>query len=198
MIAKVFNRRGVLLAAGWILGLTGAEAQPLSPAQREDLEIERQRILRAADQIEVMVDQHNKIVRELDGLKSAQAALAKELAEQKAENERLSTRLDQLSQQQAKEREALLKEVAKLVAEAKTSAPPPPASSPSTGSSARPAPKVEEGFEHVVARGETLWAITQAYRQAGVSVTMDEIRAANNLKEGQALRVGQKLFIPKK
>ncbi|MFQ3670294.1 MAG: LysM peptidoglycan-binding domain-containing protein [Verrucomicrobiia bacterium] len=182
-----------------LLGVSGAlyslPAQSLDPAQREDLEIERQRILRAADQIEVIVDQHNKIVRELDALKASQQALAKELAERKAENERLTTSLQELTARQTKERDALLKEVAKLVAENKatsTPAPPPPAATPKN-----PAP-VEEGFEHVVARGETLWAITQAYRQAGVAVTMDDIRAANGLKDGQPLRVGQKLFIPKK
>jgi nucleoid-associated protein YgaU len=157
------------------------------------MEIERQKILRAADQIEFIVDQQNKLIREIDGLKKTVESVSRENARLKEENGQLAKRLDQAEAQRGKEREALLNEVSKLVAESKKSAPQAAPKEP-----VRAPVKAEEGFEHVVARGDTLWAITEAYRAAGVKVTMEEIRAANGLKEGQALRVGQKLFIPKK
>ncbi len=47
------------------------------------------------------------------------------------------------------------------------------------------------GYEHVVGTGETLSHIAQAY-----GVTTRVIIEANNLKDPDRLRVGQKLFIP--
>ncbi|GAB4242956.1 MAG: hypothetical protein OHK005_07070 [Candidatus Methylacidiphilales bacterium] len=184
----------LLLCLLWVEG-SGAFGQGVDPGQREDAEIERQRILRAADQIDLMVEQHQKILRELETLRAANQAMAKELGERKAEAARLSSQMEEISARQAKEREALLKEVAKLVAEAK---PAPAEAKPAPVSARKPTAPAEEGFEHVVAQGETLWAITQAYRAAGTKATMEDIRKANGLKEGQPLRVGQKLFIPKK
>ena len=63
---------------------------------------------------------------------------------------------------------------------------------------AKAAPRSERGYEHVVQKGETLWAIARAYREQGVGVTAENIRIANNLKKDSILRIGQKLFIPKK
>jgi LysM repeat protein len=71
---------------------------------------------------------------------------------------------------------------------------PPPA--PPRPTPPSPAPK-EEGFEHTVEAGQSLWAIAKAYQDAGVKVSIDDIRRANNLKDN-TLRTGQKLFIPKK
>lgn len=50
----------------------------------------------------------------------------------------------------------------------------------------------EQGYEHVVEKGQYLSTIAKAY-----GVTVDEIKRANNLKS-DVLQVGQKLFIPKK
>lgn len=58
-----------------------------------------------------------------------------------------------------------------------------------------PAPKnnvEEKGYEHVVGKGETLTAIAKAY---GVSVK--SIMEANKLSKSD-LKMGQKLFVPKK
>lgn len=44
---------------------------------------------------------------------------------------------------------------------------------------------------HVVQRGETLWAIAQRYR-----VPLDQVVAANELKDVNRLAVGQALVIP--
>jgi outer membrane murein-binding lipoprotein Lpp len=50
---------------------------------------------------------------------------------------------------------------------------------------------VEKGYEHVVQPGQSLSQIASAYK-----VTVDAILKANNLKDPNAIRSGQKLFIP--
>lgn len=71
------------------------------------------------------------------------------------------------------------------------------ASGGSRGGGSRPAASQnkrsasQEGYEHVVAPGETLSAIASAY-----NVRMQDIIDANNIAKPEALRVGQKLFIP--
>jgi regulator of replication initiation timing len=86
--------------------------------------------------------------------------------------------------------------------EATTSlAPPPdmvPASSDASTSDNSPATvKPQKGYYHIVASGETLIMIRDAYRENGVNVTVSEIRKANGLTETSVLKTGQKLFIPK-
>lgn len=80
-------------------------------------------------------------------------------------------------------------------------APPPDAVSTSIGALATenaPAPvKPPKGYYHIVAGGETLTMIRDAYRENGVNVTVSEIRKANGLTETSVLKAGQKLFIPK-
>jgi cell division protein FtsB len=57
--------------------------------------------------------------------------------------------------------------------------------------------KTEKGYYHVVASGETLTLISNAYRQEGVNVSVSDIQNANGLTDKSILKVGQKLFIPK-
>jgi murein DD-endopeptidase MepM/ murein hydrolase activator NlpD len=52
-------------------------------------------------------------------------------------------------------------------------------------------PAKGKGITHVVQRGQTLFRISQAYR-----ISVASLLAANRLKSSDALRVGQKLFIP--
>jgi LysM repeat protein len=59
--------------------------------------------------------------------------------------------------------------------------PPPP---PAGGGS-------KTGFEHVVKPGETLSVIAKGYKSS-----VETILKANNLKSANAIKVGQKLFIP--
>lgn len=71
------------------------------------------------------------------------------------------------------------------------------ASGGNRGGSARPAAPQgkratsQEGYEHVVASGETLSAIAAAY-----NARSKDIIDANNIANPSQLRVGQKLFIP--
>jgi LysM repeat protein len=153
------------------------------PAAREDAQMERQKILRAADQIEQISDQSGKLQGDVDKLKTQVEALSEE-------NKNLKQQLAELRTQMVKEREALINKVAELVQ--KNQAPAPHETHETV------APKTESGYEYVVTKGDSLWSITQGYQKEGLKITVDDVRRANGLKEGEALKAGQKLFIPKK
>lgn len=188
-----------VLALGCAAGMAHSQSEP---GAREDAQIERQKILRAADQIEAINDQHNKMVEEVEKLRAQIKAVSEE-------NAGLAKQVAEIKAQAAKEREALLDQISKLladqekrltekiqqVAKAKVEETPRKSTPPKEPSAQV---KEEEGYDHVVQSGQTLWSIAQAYRDKGVKVTVEDIRKANNLKEGQGLRSGQKLFIPGK
>jgi len=75
--------------------------------------------------------------------------------------------------------------------------PPDPAPEPTTASSEASPAKPQKGYYHIVASGETLRLICNAYKQDGVNVTVSDIQKANGLTDKSVLKVGQKLFIPK-
>ena len=54
----------------------------------------------------------------------------------------------------------------------------------------------EKGYEYVIASGDTLSTIAQAYREKGVKITVDGILKANPGLKEKSLKVGQKVFIP--
>ena len=60
-----------------------------------------------------------------------------------------------------------------------------------------PPPKPQKGYYHVVAFGETLTMICNAYKENGVNVSVAAVRKANGLTKESTLKAGQKLFIPK-
>lgn len=191
--------------------LSGLLAQT-NPSSREDSEAERKKLLRAADQIDVIqaeldtlraqADQNRA---EIDRLKNELAAARSENAMLKNDILTLKAAVEKLDTMRAQERELLLKEVSKIVADGSKShtAPvvPPPAQAKTEEPSApvpAPNPTGETGYTYTVQKGDTLWAIVEAYHEQGVKVTVDEIRRANKMSKNQALQTGQKLFIPKK
>lgn len=159
----------------WVLPL-GLNAQ--NPAGIADAEMERQKILRAADQMEVLTHKMESMQLEITTLKQSVSQL-------KSENKALKSQISTIERNAEREREALLTEIGKIISEG------------DTGSQAS-AQSADEGYEHVVLKGQSLWAIANAFQKQGVKVTVEDIRKANNLKDGAFLKVGQKLFIPKK
>ncbi|MEM6822722.1 MAG: LysM peptidoglycan-binding domain-containing protein [Verrucomicrobiota bacterium] len=149
-----------------------------NPSFREDAQIERQQILKAADQLETLTRKMESMQLELIQLREQVNSLQKE-------NTQLKNSLSTLDKRSEQERKALLNEVGKIVAESSSQAP-----------AVSQVPT--EGYEHVVQKGQNLWVIAQAFRQQGVQVTVDDLKKANNLKEGDVLSIGQKLFIPKR
>jgi LysM repeat protein len=121
----------------------------------------------------------------------------KELGHRKNEYEALKAALEKSETNRAEERKVLLNEIGKLVAGAKATKNNEPASPKAEPKNDEPVAK-EKGYHHTVESGESLWAIVQAYREQGVTVTVDEVRKSNNLSKNDSLKTGQNLFIPKK
>ncbi len=179
--------------AGLLCPLSPARAQE-DPAAAQDALIERQKVMKAADQLDLIVQQNAQLQQDLAQMKER----VKKLETDNAELKRL---LDEQAKAQARDKEALLKEVSKIVAagsketkpvkEAKTDA-------PATGSKSGDSAAAEQGYEYTVLAGQSLWAISKAYQEKGVNVSVEDIRKANNLAPNQPLKTGQKLFIPKK
>ena len=173
-----------LLFSLWLALVSPVFAQSGNPAAAEDAEIERRKILKAADQVERMDQEFEKI-------QSRVSSLEQLLQEIKQQSQSLKESLANASAKAAQDRSALLDEVSKMLAErkekekAKEKAP------------AAASPKASEGYEHVVAKGDTLSSIVQAYNEEHkLKLTVDSVRKANQLGKDTPLKVGQKLVIP--
>ncbi len=153
----------------------------VGPGAAEDAEAERRKILKAADQID-------RMDASVEDMKSRMAALEKFLEEVKQESNSLRESLANAAAQSKKDKDSLLEEVSKMLAEMKA-----------REKKAEPAPKPaeREGYEHTVAKGDTLSSIVQAYnKEYGLKLTVDALRKANQLPKDATLKVGQKLLIP--
>jgi len=170
------------------------------PGAEQDAIAERQKILKAADQLDLLTQQNSQITQQNGQLSQQIAALQDRVQKLESANSDLKSQLAQQQKDWQAEKEKLLKEVSKIVASGSGKGSKTPATSES-GNSATPAPasnRPEQGYEYVVQQGQSLWAIADAYQKSGVNVTVDDIRKANNLGKNEPLKVGQKLFIPKK
>ncbi|MBX7158001.1 MAG: LysM peptidoglycan-binding domain-containing protein [Verrucomicrobiae bacterium] len=182
-----------------------------NPAQREDARVEREKVLRAADQLEILLPQ-------LDSLKNEVQTLKTQVDRLQLENAALKKNLSELEVSRTKERDALLDEVSKIMAESKSAKPILKSQATTSTNTTAPAPIVAKpiatkpvaasttnqpaqeqvGYEHVVGPGQTVSSIAKAFNEAGVKVTVKDIIQANHLDADAKVRIGQKLFIPKK
>lgn len=110
----------------------------------------------------------------------------------------LADRVREVDRKRADDRDLILKEIEKLgrtmSGGTATSRPRPNPDPPRTET--RPA-STEKGFEYTIQSGDTLSSIVAACReQHGLRVTVDQILKANPGLKPNALRVGQKIFIP--
>ena len=106
--------------------------------------------------------------------------------------EAINARLTAVDEARARDRTEIVSGLSSKMAEMISKMTPPPP----RPSAARPAPAAgsgspQAGYEHVVQQGQTLSDISKAY-----GVKVDAIMRANNMKKGDILKVGQKLFIP--
>jgi len=211
-----------------------------NPGAQQDAEAAREKLLKAADELDNIQANSETTKTSIDGMKTDVATLQASVTKLQSDNAALRQQvadlqaaLDQFKAEQIKARQALIDNVAGMlatgngsgtakpakkkkvtpVAEAttETSAPPTAATSlapPSDTGSTSPSPsasdataaapvKLQKGYYHIVASGETLTLICAAYKENGVNVTVSQIRKANGLTEKSSLKTGQKLFIPK-
>lgn len=158
------------------------------PGGREDAEMERRKILKAADDLELFRSQVEK-------LQASLAKMQKEVSGLKQENQNLRNELGSLKRGQNKLKEEVVQEVTRVVRDevGKLMKAQEDASAKVRDGGSK---RSEKGYEHVVAKGETLWAIARAYTENGIPVKVDDLRRANGLGKQSVLKVGQKLFIP--
>lgn len=150
------------------------------PGAAEDAEAERRKILKAADQVD-------RVDAAVEDMKARISNLEKILEEVKQQSNSLKESLANAAAQSKKEKDSLLEEVSKMIAERKAK----------ESAAAPPKPAEREGYEHTVAKGDTLSSIVQAYnKEHGLKLTVDSLRKANQLSKDAPLKVGQKLFIP--
>lgn len=153
----------------------------LPPGAAEDAEAERRKILKAADQVE-------RMDAAVEDMKSRIAALEKLLEDVKQQSNSLKESLVNTTAKAEKEKQNLLEEVAKMLAEIK-----------GKEKAAAESPKSAErdGYEHIVAKGDTLSSIAQAYsKEYKLKLTAESLRKANQLPKDAPLKVGQKILIP--
>ena len=109
-------------------------------------------------------------------------------------NKQLTLQLENEKIARRKEIDTMLKEIAKETAAALNSrrTPPPPPRKTTTSTKSNGPAMAGEFYEYTVEQGATLSVIARAYK-----VSVSDIKKANRLKNDR-IRVGQKLYIPKK
>lgn len=185
-----------------------AQSYKANPSAAADAEIERQKILRAADSIEDMRSQ-------VESMNTQFASLKKEIADLQEENKTLKALNKTLLDNDKKIEEAIRKvdtareadrkqiaddlkkgieEIKKAQAtQAKEVAAAQETSRQKASKEKAPSEAKEmEYYEHTVESGHTLASIARVYE-----VKVEDIQKANKIK-GSNIRVGQKLLIPKK
>lgn len=166
-----------ILAVGLLLGVAGcttlySEGQVDPDAQR-DLTIRnlQGQVNRLQENVNDTQAQREELDRRME---QAEADARMAQLEQQNRIAELERRLAALDQARERDRNEIVTKVADIV---KTS----------SGGGVRTA----NGYEHPVQAGETLSAIAAAYKVSAAAIIK-----ANNLKNPDNLRVGQKLFIP--
>jgi nucleoid-associated protein YgaU len=158
-------------------GCTTLVAQRRAEAQRRESETDRAaaEVAKLKERVEALTVCQQQIDQQMGMLQTESREESARLRQSVADVER---ELKALREAQKSERQELVDQMVKRVAEVRAQ----PAGA---------APRVERGYEHVVKAGQTLSEIAAAYK-----VRPQDIIKANKLESPNALRVGQKLFIP--
>ncbi len=177
-----------LILSIWLALLSSLSAQIGNPAVAEDAEMERRKILKAADQVD-------RVDQQVDQIQSRVTALEQLLADLRQQSQSLKESLANAAAKSSQERTALLEEVSKMLAERKERE----KAKATEKAAAVTKPVEKEGYEHTVAKGDTLSSIAQAYNsEYQLKLTSETIRQANQLAKNAPLKVGQKLIVPSK
>ena len=134
-------------------------------------------VARLRERVEALAVVQQELGRQVDAL---QTASREEDARTRDNLAALSQTVAAVGEAQKNVRQEVVDTMAKRVADMMAQTP--KASSP---------PRAERGYEHVVQAGQTLSEIAAAYK-----VKVPDIIKANRIEKPNALRVGQKLFIP--
>jgi LysM repeat protein len=155
---------------------TVSQSRSAGVKQRSDLETVKADLHRLREQVDGMATAQEDLSREID-------ALRVRIRENDADVGRRLGAVEQSTRGAGAARESLRRgivdELSKKIADIMRTR------------DSRSGSPVATGVEHPVEKGQTLSEIAAAYK-----VSVDAIVKANNLKNPNAIRVGQKLFIP--
>lgn len=201
--ACMFAGLSAFLAACQTTGFTQRSVSPdesAIPNLRADMRIMEERINRIAGDVQVLQANYDRLQQQVTGIQQQVAALKNSGGGVSgADIQRLESKIAAVDAARKHDAEVIVNQVSTELAKAgsgggsrrgsPSAATPPGRISPRA--SATTAAGTEQGYEHVVEKGQTLSAIAKTY-----SVTIEAIKKANNLKK-DSLVIGQKLFIPK-
>ncbi len=144
-------------------------------------------LARTEGRLESLEMEYQRLLNEINSLRSNNGEAGTQQRTAQARMDALEQRLAALDAARERDRQAIVDQLTGRIAEVmRTGAPARGAARPAAGGAAS-----NTGYEHAVQPGETLSAIAAAYK-----VSVKTIIDANNLKDPDHLRQGQKLFIP--
>lgn len=176
-----------LMAASLLTGCVTVDSRSARAEEREDMLILEDKVQKASGNIEGLQMEVQRLQGQLDAIRSGstQSAQSQSQAMQAALDD-FDRRIRLLETAREKDKQEIIDRIsAKMADIVKTSAP-----VRSTKKTSKRAMS-DTGYEHEVKSGETLSDIAAAY---GVKPSV--IVEANDLKNPNQLKVGQKLFIP--
>lgn len=183
------TRAWLFLLLGTVISSFSADLRQEVVSQREDLKALQEKFAQVQNDVQAMKGEHDAMQTDIERLKKDVKQTGDSLDDLKKEVARLEELIKRVDALREQDRKTIVEEVSKEIdrlvkkpsrAESATSEKPPKAAKPQT----------QEGYEHVVEKGQTLAAIAEVY-----GVTTKTIMEANHLKKTD-LKVGQKLFIP--
>ena len=168
-------------AVGLLSGCTTYDNSRSAVQENENILLLREDVNRCKSRMETMEIEQQRILNEIQQLR------AKGQDENtKAKLDEMERRIAALDAARASDRQAIIDQLSGNVAKMMGSG-----TAASKTADKKMSASSGTGYEHVVKEGETLSAIATAYK-----VKPSAIIEANDLKKPDALRKGQKLFIP--
>lgn len=167
----------LVLAASGCATLDGPSRVEVQARHAADIGLLRQQTAALEQRIDALESVREETYRQLDQIRHALRAIESDSARQRNE---LTAAIQAESSARDAMRADLTRSLSERIAEIMRTQVQPPAPL-----------RAESGYEHVVRQGETLSEIARAY-----GVSMNAIIRANRIERPDALRVGQKLFIP--
>lgn len=152
--------------------------------QKEDLQILREDLIQVQGRIEGLELEYQRMLSEIEKMRNALSQIGGQAGGAQRRLDELERGLLELNAAREKDREIIIDQVSTKIADMLSR----PGAS---GSGSRSAVTGATGYEHIVQAGETLSEIATAYK-----VKASVIIEANDLKNPDKLKQGQKLFIP--
>ncbi|MBI5821088.1 MAG: LysM peptidoglycan-binding domain-containing protein [Verrucomicrobia bacterium] len=212
--ALIFASLTVALVACETTGYTqrrGTVEDPAISNLRADMRVLEERVNKAAGDVQALQVNYERLQQEVAAVRQQIAAAAAGGGVAASEIQRLDSRINAVEAARKHDTEVIISQVTAEIQKmggstsgisrrASSSGAAAPAGRVPTGkrtsaspgaAGAAPAGGSEQGYEHVVEKGQSLSVIAKAY-----NTNIDAIKKANNLKSDTVF-IGQKLFIPK-